>query len=49
MGVPQVHSVCFTFLYLSKNNKQLMICYVIALGSVNVVFFFGFVFILNPV
>lgn len=30
MGVSQVHSVCFTFPYLSKNNKQLMFCYAIA-------------------
>lgn len=25
-GVSQVHSVCLTFPYLSKNNKQLMFC-----------------------
>lgn len=30
MGVSQVHSVCLTFPYLSKNNKQLMFCYAIA-------------------
>lgn len=30
MGVSQVHSVCLTFPYLSKNNKRLMFCYTIA-------------------
>ena len=30
MGVSQVHSVCLTFPYLSKNNKQLMFCCAIA-------------------